>query len=877
MAGRFPHLGSDAYPHLDNVHPYRRKVPFDYERYNYTAEIKLCNVPWPIDYKHVVNWPDASARDGWFEAIEGRTVELPNGFTHTQTDSVRVDVPYDVALTYNYVFMRVPQLTEDEPIRHESEPAVRIVCAWIQEAIYFAPSTTELVLEVDYWTTYLPHLAPTTLMLHRGHAPAYAMDAETYLANPKENCWALLTPDINFGVADVVAYSDLVDLAQGKKMLVLASTIPYASVEGLTVTQSQDTGETTPPVYYDTGLRDGRQVGVSGYEWHYGGYQYADMRNPSGYTGQGGAMPVFTALYAIDANQAQSALRLLAERLPQFIQSVQGAYLLPRRALVLTERAYSVGGVRMYGVVPQASMQHLADIKLTKDQFGYPTRYADIAKLYTSPYAHLVISDTLGNELDVRIEDFGNDTRIVEQISPMHECLRWDVLLEGVNDAGANSYRWIALNDASFDLSLPGTDIARYTLQLGIPTYALYLDGRISYGMRTYYDGQIQRDNAVTAYQTAMKSNNTGAANATDSANTGQTNAIAGADTAETNAYASADTNVANVANNGATATSNAAIANNLRTTSTTRANQYAEESKDHANAHIFNTLYLDDEYTMQATDVSLKSEAVAGALSSLGALASGNIVGSVSNGLSAIVNITTSDALSQLSSENIIGKEGAGQLYQSDMTASQQANATDQTSYTNTANTNTTANNVNNANANARNSAATAKANATRTGNTARSSAIRTGGTARSNASYSRQTSESNAKQTLELARRNYERQGHAHDLDNPTAYGTVAGDHSADALMRRVLQVRVETQSKCAIARAGDGMLRFGYMYDGLWAVAQWCPDAHDGCYWEATDVIVNADNITNASAERVYETILKEGVTIWNDPAKIGGLPW
>ena len=101
MAGHFPHLDSDAYPHFDNVHPYRRKVPFDYERYNYTAEIKLCNVPWPIDYKHVVNWPDASARDTWFAAIEGRTVELPNGFTHTQTDSVRVDVPYAVALTYN--------------------------------------------------------------------------------------------------------------------------------------------------------------------------------------------------------------------------------------------------------------------------------------------------------------------------------------------------------------------------------------------------------------------------------------------------------------------------------------------------------------------------------------------------------------------------------------------------------------------------------------------------------------------------------------------------------------------------------------------------------------------------------------------------------
>lgn len=251
--------------------------------------------------------------------------------------------------------------------------------------------------------------------------------------------------------------------------------------------------------------------------------------------------------------------------------------------------------------------------------------------------------------------------------------------------------------------------------------------------------------------------------------------------------------------------------------------------------------------------------------------------MGAISSGVSGVLNITTNQALLDAAMYQITDKQAIGQDYQEKTQAVQASNATDQTSYTNTANTNTTANNVNNANTNARNSAATAKANATRTGNTARSSAIRTGGTARSNASYSRETSESNAKQTLELARRNYERQGHAHDLDNPTAYGTVTGDHSADALMRRVLQVRVETQSKSAIARAGDGMLRFGYIYDGLWAVAQWCPDTHDGCYWEATDVIVNADNVANASAERVYETILKEGVTVWNDPTKIGGLPW
>lgn len=308
MPRTYPHLKSDAFPHLATVDPYKRKVPFDYGRYDYTSLIKLCRVPWPMDYRHVVNWDGATQRDEYFASIPGKSIELANGFVHTQTDSIRVDVPYDEALTYSYVYMRVPMLTEDEAIRHEGADGVRVVCAWIQEAIYFAPSATELVLSVDFWTTYLPHLAPVELMLHRGHAPAYAVGVDEYLADPKDKCTMLLTPDVNFGVSDVSAHAELVDIAQGEKMIVLASTIPYAAAESLTQATQRDTGSSTPPIYYDTGLRDGRQVGIDGYEWHYDGMTYADMRNPSAYTGTGDAMPVYTALYALPASRDRKSV-----------------------------------------------------------------------------------------------------------------------------------------------------------------------------------------------------------------------------------------------------------------------------------------------------------------------------------------------------------------------------------------------------------------------------------------------------------------------------------------------------------------------------------------------------------------------------------------
>lgn len=830
---KFPHVGNDAFPHLENVKPYQRKVPFDYGRYDYTATLKLCSVTWPADYRHVVNWQSAAARDAWFDALEGKTVDLANGFTRTQTDTVRVPVPYDVALMYNYVYMRVPQLTADDAIDYEDAPGMRVICAHIQDAIYCAPSTTELVLGVDYWTTYLPHLAANiTLMLHRGHAPAYAVDAETYLASPRANSALLLTPDITFGTPDVTAHAELVDIAQGEKYLVMASTIPYSSIEALTLA-SVESGSSTAASFFDTGARNGYQVGVTGYEWHYGAHGYDNMENPSSYSGVGRGMPTYTRLYAIPTANASTVLTTLASRLPQFIKSVQAAYILPASMLTLASVPYTVAGVALYRVIPSPALTTIADLELSKAQFGYPSRYADIAKLYTFPYAHLIVNDTLGHEIVVRIEDMGSNASMVAQVSPMVECLRWDVLLTDVNSAGPTNYVWQDLDGTANSLTLPGTDVARYTLELGIPTYALYLDGRTIHAADTYYDGQSQRASAINSYQATMRGANTAKANADDSANT----------------------SVTNTANSGRNSQANATIANNLRTTSTARNNQTANSLRDLAMSHIFNSLYADDEYTMQASDVSLKSEAVAGALSSVGSLATGNVFGAVSNGLSAIVNITTSGALSTLSSENIEAKEVIGQDYQRDTTAQNTSNATAQAGYSNTANTNTTNNNVSTANTNATNSANTAKANA----------------------GYSRGTSEENAKAALELARQNYMRQGHMHDLDNPSAFGLASGDRSPDALMRRVVQLRIETQSASAIARAGDAMLRYGYTFDGLWVVVDWCPAGHDGCYWQATEVLVPADELDNPTAERAFESILAAGVTVWNDPTKIGGLPW
>lgn len=850
----FPHLQDNSFPHLGNVNPYRRKVDFDYGRYDYTATLKLCNVTWPMDYKHVVNWKSASARDEYMQAVDGPTIELQNGFTRVQLDSVMVPVPYDVCLMYNYVCMRVPELTPDAPIDYEDGPHIRTICAFIAGCTYHSPSTTELTLAIDTWTTYLPHLAQTTLMLHRGHAPAYATSASDYLANPRGNCDYLMTPDVSFGTPDVAAHSDLLPIGAGEKMLVIASTIPSTAIGGL-ATSKNTSGDSSAPTYYNTGARNGYQVGVSGYEWHYGGHSYQNMRNPSHYTGVGSAVPTFASLYAIPSARAQSALESFAEKLPQFIQSVQAAYILPRNVLSFASGAIKVAGIELFVVTPSPELSRIGDIKLTKALFGYPRRYADIAKLYTSPYARMVVSDTLGHEIEVRIEDMGNDARIMQQLSPVAECLRWDVLLTGVASAGTNKYAWKNLAAQDVPLTLPGADVARYTLELGIPTYALYLDSRAAHAADGWYDAQAKRESAVNAYQATMRGANTAKANADDSADTGKANADA-----------SANTNVTNTANTGATATANTALQNNQRSLSTARNNQTAERTRGYANIHITNSRSANFDFADGAFEANLKSEALTTANTMVGQMATGNFAGAFLTGANGIIAMSTSSTMTRLSQNNINDNASYAKDENTDAQVERNANASDNLTYTNDLATSTTANSVANANANAANSAATAKANATRSQ-----------GTAKANASYSRGTTEENAKAALELERHNYERTGHAYDMSNPDAYGMVSGDASPDALMRRVLQVRIDTQSKGAIARAGDAMLRYGYMFDGLWTVTDWCPKGHDGCYWEASDVMAMAADFDNPSAERAFEAILAAGTTVWNDPAKIGGIPW
>lgn len=853
MVDKFPHLRGTPFPNFSTVDPYRRKVDFDYGRYDYEASVKLCNVPWPFDYRHVVNWADERARDAYLGGIDGRTVELSQGFVRTQLDRVAVNVPYDVALTYNYVYMKVPTLTGDELLEHETAAGIRTVCAFISECVYQAPSTTLLVLDVDVWTTYLPHLSTSAVMLERGHAPMYKTTASEYLTDPVNKCADLLTPDVDYAGSDITRGGAFEPLSTSQLVYVIASPIPHDQLLSITQATSQSD---TPATYYDLTARNGYQVGVSGYTWPSDGKSYAGMNIPASVTRAEGSAPTGLYYYGIyAANVNHGALETIASLLPVFITSAVAAYVVPANLIGISEQ-YVVGGFSIYKVTSEYRLQGGPTFTLSKSMFGYPERYADIAKLYTFPYAHLEISDDLGNGINLHVEDCHGNIESMQALSVIWPTLAWEVALTNVASvAGDVTYSWRKLTAGAESHTLPGADFMRFLLSYDVPTYALRLTAKREAALGGYADAQARRESAIVSYQSAMRS-----------ANTGLENALASNATAKTNSDASADTALTNVQNTGVAQTTNTATQNNARTIitgyqNTNRTNVTSDEESG-ATQTIYALGNADVEYNMYATDAQLKSDSVGGAMNTIGSLASGNVVGAITGGVASIVSITTSQYIADLSEDNIEQKVAINQDHTRLVTNEANTLATNTTATNNATATSVNTINVNLANTNATNSNTTAKANS-----------ARTKATGDANASYSRGTTEENAKAALTLAKDVYEASLVNAGLQPPVMHGEYSGDMRAETFQRRGLHLRAITQSDGALSRTADAFLRYGYQYSGIWEIASWCPAGHDFCYWQASDLWQSIRDIANPTAERVYESILTMGVTVWNDPEKIG----
>lgn len=479
------------FPNLDNVNVYRYDNTLDYSRFKPTARLKMCNVPWCGDYDNVVKFDDDAARDAWFDALEGETVNLDTMFNVKPDGASKVPVPVTSAQGYNYLVVDLPRMTSDaRPLAYAAGDRKRRYFYFIQDAQQLSPNSTRLILTLDVWTTYINEMQFDYVLLERGHAPVAASSVADYLANPRDNSAYLLSDDVNTGGEPYVETARAYRNYSAETQRACIAT--YADLQG-------DFGTAAAPKVPAISEPD-----VSGV--------------------------LAPRVYSVAVGDLQPFLRKIESNAPWMKSTVLGVFFAPSD--LLTQSApFTLWDISI--TVLDAVQKIETFMQPGVADFGYPAQAAGFAKLYTYPYAAIRIGDERGQTSTVRIEDLGaNGIRLASAVNLVMPYISIDARLLGI--AGAtDSLTFQTIEDRRYSY---GGAWGEYLKSWNIPVMQVSQSAASRAAYTTVYSRAHAKLAADNALASSLASNATAYTNVGNSAkNVTDNNAVnTGANTAVT-------------------------------------------------------------------------------------------------------------------------------------------------------------------------------------------------------------------------------------------------------------------------------------------------------------------------------------------------------
>ena len=822
MDKSFPHLPDTPFPGLANVNPYQAASTYDYGQWRDNAHIRMLSVPWDSAYENTIAWESAEARDAWLDAQKGHPVSEPTRFMTSPEGVVRVPVPYNVATQCNYCVVDYP----DFPVPGGSPSRARY-CYFVAGCEELAPNTTELRVTLDVWSTYFCSVEVSGMILARGHAPMAAVTASQYLADPVRNCKYLTAPDESYGSISVQRSRVSKVVNQEVYAIVFMSGAPtedWGSYAG------DDVHVPVQPITYHNGV-------------------------PS--------LPSF----AMAPSQLMGFLSDMKIQAPQAFQTVGCVAFVPKSLTGYTG-TITVFGHEVYALWSRGWTE-LELAELEKALFKYDPAYADMAKLYTYPYAELVFRDHAGREVPVHVEDTAGTLSVMACIALTFPALVIDTYISGIGAGVLSSLSFANASPLTCDLD---ADAFKTLTTWGVPTFAVYLDPHTRAQYADYY-GRVQAQTAYqAAYNSAVASNQTAYFNATDSAfaaklngqtsrNLGtasynsqaeymrymyqnaanqQANSVTQAivqstisynaemQTAYNSAFQSAASSIGQGAVGGAIAGGAAGAGMGLAT----------GMAQTWLNGLSLNMMATNKEGTMVASNYANNRNLAVMYGGSLGTIAGADynaIYNSFSGG--------TGTGLVGQANNATIGQNAAQMALSNNATQAQSDNAYDL---------------VTGGTGHTLSQSGTEVSSGNYTG-----TAVRSKSTADANAARSRDVAAS-------AVSNGYKGQG----LQAPMTCGTYSyGDHAMTRPMMWCVEAR--TQPEGAIRAAAGQFARYGYALGQPWEVSDWQPMAHF-CYWQCSDVWVTpaGAGISQGDAGAIRD-ILVAGTTVWSVPEEIGNV--
>ena len=793
---RFPHLsGSTPYPRIDNIDVYKYENNFNYRRWTEGCEITLCNVPWCGDYDNVVKFEDDVARNAYFAKIEEEDpVTIATVMQMMPDGTIKLPVPVNKAVLYNYIHVHIPVMTSaGDPLDYASD-AKTDYFYFVLDVVQGSPSATTFILAIDWWTTYVNDVDIDMMILERGHAPMSEMRADEFLTDPLTNNELVCAEDRTFGEISNTSSVEVVNFSEDPYFVFLT----YADVFG---------------------------------SW---GSMSGDWQVPANVSSIPQGAPAPNA-YAIDADNLASFLANVDASAPQLKRAVLCCFFISKSLVT----SVSSGTFCGHTVQQLASSGATVDIaKLGKDLFSYPEQYGDIAKLYTYPYAEIVVSDGMGNDTHVHVQDIGGDA--LSAYMSVSLAYPYVSIASNLINVGGVSREMTWRNGISHQYSYGGS---WYDMLMSwdVPTFAIAQGNSTTNDYATHYDRTQAQVAYTNTYDSALASNST--------------------------ALTNSNNNAANItANNAVTvAASNATTANTIASNST-GAGYTNTKLRTDVQYDIGNSNASFDAEMAQLGVAATNNDAQAAASAAntvlgtasgvMTSLATGNVlgavgaaVGGIQGGISTGVNWQTANAsitVSQSNNTAVYNQAVTSAYGKQDSSIEFTNNSTDLSNSTMSAN-----NSVNN---NASTSIASNNASLTRT-----------------NAQNNKNTADANAERSQNTAQQAINNQILQAGLGAPNVFGSAS--NSGMGVTRPMACFAVaRTLNKSALRQTGDYFLRYGYAFNGQWTFTSYNLMRYF-TYWKASDLwCVGGKNVIEAAQQEIKQIIMK-GVTVWNDPDMIG----
>lgn len=858
----FPHLqNATTFPDTDTrVYGQYRNV-FDYNVWTPNTVIKLCRVNWYDDYHDVVKFTDDIARDTWFDELEGETVKLTSNMyiVRADTDGIKLPVPYMTAQQYNYIVVDFSHDIINTP--YQKTDAQTRYHFFITSVRAEAPNTTTCTLMRDVWTDYINSTTINGLLLSRGHAPLTETTPAQLLENPRANCRDFTLTDVDYGnAASNTRKSTPVNLQNGARYICVAATFSTEQLQTMSNMRGSNITDSDPTYSNNDGT-------VTDFSWGAGDIYTSNVIGAgTSYHSIDNLTASNVSMYALESSKISGEyFDTLFAYYPHIMSQITAIFVATANMLRLGN-GVTVNGVAWHTV--NGARTKISDIDLTIDDFGYASEYERITRLYLAPYAHLEISDNIGNKARVEIADCGRlSVQTVTSLS--YPILRQIAWLDGIGSDGDTATSINAIDGTSITGDVPNADVLKTLISHDIPTYALQRRAIDAHRADAYNREVTQaRENAIIAYENGARS-----------ANTGELNANAAATTAKANVNATNATSVANTARgvirDNAATTENNNTRNDMLTYSNTRLDDdltstnikiYSDYGND---VTLMNKAFIEGSQNSAITSVTSMVGTVGGTALTIatGGAAAPIAAGAMAVGSAALQGYNTGMTISNNRELNATANDVAN-------FKQQQAQATnrEQTAHAKTQAASTTAR----ANTQATNltklaTDATTEINNNNV-NTSNANASRTYDTTVGNAARSRDTSVMNAKNVMTNTRSNVSAAWR--DLLNHAAQpvGAYGGDNFRQATGLDTMTVKIVTEDNGAIAAAGDYMLRYGIASNKLYNRPSLTPCKHF-TYWQSSDIWTICPLAQNEQLQTI-RNIFSSGVTIWNRPEEVGG---